>query len=117
MPSPAVYTSGGSILPLRAHPPCGRTPLRGPGRGDRRSGTGPPGAAPRGGWARPCAVDDRRSGRPCAAGEGTHRTATFQEDIATNPETRAYVARAVAHLHRHEPELLVVGNDGWQHVS
>jgi hypothetical protein len=39
------------------------------------------------------------------------------EDIATNPETRAHVARAVAHLRRHEPQLLVVDNDGWQHVS
>ncbi|HEX2035860.1 MAG TPA: glycoside hydrolase family 2 [Chloroflexota bacterium] len=39
------------------------------------------------------------------------------QDIATNPETRAYVARAVAHLRQHEPQLLVVDNDGWQHVS
>jgi hypothetical protein len=39
------------------------------------------------------------------------------EDIATNPEPRAYVARAVGHLRRHEPQLLVVDNDGWQHVS
>jgi hypothetical protein len=39
------------------------------------------------------------------------------EDIATNPETRAYVARAYAHLRLDYPQLLVVDNDGWQHVS
>ena len=39
------------------------------------------------------------------------------QDIATNPETRAYIARAHAHLRQHEPQLLVVDNDGWQHVS
>lgn len=39
------------------------------------------------------------------------------EDIATGAETRAYVAEARAHLHLYEPQLLVVGNDGWQHVS
>ncbi|HLL48619.1 MAG TPA: hypothetical protein VK399_18105, partial [Longimicrobiaceae bacterium] len=39
------------------------------------------------------------------------------QDIATNPATRAYVARVFAHLRQHEPQLLVVDNDGWQHVS
>ena len=39
------------------------------------------------------------------------------EDIATNPETRAYVVRAVEHLRLHHPQFLVVDNDGWQHVS
>ena len=39
------------------------------------------------------------------------------EDIATNPETRAYVARAYDHLRLHYPQFLVVDNDGWQHVS
>jgi hypothetical protein len=39
------------------------------------------------------------------------------EDIATNPETRAYVARAYAYLRLHYPQFLVVDNDGWQHVS
>jgi hypothetical protein len=39
------------------------------------------------------------------------------QDIATNPETRAYIARTYAHLRRHEPQFLVVDNDGWQHVS
>jgi hypothetical protein len=39
------------------------------------------------------------------------------EDIATNPETRAYVARTYEHLRLHYPQFLVVDNDGWQHVS
>jgi beta-galactosidase/beta-glucuronidase len=39
------------------------------------------------------------------------------EDIATNPETRAYVARAYDHLRLHYPQFLIVDNDGWQHVS
>jgi beta-galactosidase/beta-glucuronidase len=39
------------------------------------------------------------------------------EDIATNPETREYVARTYAHLRLHYPQFLVVDNDGWQHVS
>ena len=39
------------------------------------------------------------------------------EDVATNPETRAYIARAYAHLRLHYPQFLVVDNDGWQHVS
>jgi len=39
------------------------------------------------------------------------------EAIASNPETRGYVARAYAHLRLNYPPLLVVDNDGWQHVS
>ena len=39
------------------------------------------------------------------------------EDIATNPETREYVARTYAHLRVHYPQFLIVDNDGWQHVS
>lgn len=39
------------------------------------------------------------------------------EDIAASAETRAYITKCRAHLHLHEPQLLVVGNDGWQHVS
>jgi beta-galactosidase/beta-glucuronidase len=39
------------------------------------------------------------------------------EDIATSPETRAYVVRAYEHLRLHYPQFLVVDNDGWQHVS
>lgn len=39
------------------------------------------------------------------------------EDIATNPETREYVARTYAYLRLHYPQFLVVDNDGWQHVS
>ena len=39
------------------------------------------------------------------------------EDIATNGETRAYVARTRAHLRQHYPQFLVVDNDGWQHLS
>ncbi len=39
------------------------------------------------------------------------------QDIATNPETRAYIARAYAHLRLQYPQFLVVDNDGWQHVS
>jgi hypothetical protein len=39
------------------------------------------------------------------------------EDVATNPETRAYIVRAYEHLRLHYPQFLVVDNDGWQHVS
>jgi beta-galactosidase/beta-glucuronidase len=39
------------------------------------------------------------------------------QDVAANPETRAYIAQTYAELRRHEPQLLVVGNDGWQNVS
>jgi hypothetical protein len=39
------------------------------------------------------------------------------QDIATNPETRAYIASTYAFLRLNYPQFLVVGNDGWQHVS
>lgn len=39
------------------------------------------------------------------------------EDVGTNEETRAYIARARAHLRDNYPQFLVVDNDGWQHVS
>jgi beta-galactosidase/beta-glucuronidase len=39
------------------------------------------------------------------------------EDVASNPETRAYIARAYEYLRLHYPQFLVVDNDGWQHVS
>ena len=39
------------------------------------------------------------------------------EDIGTNPEARAYIARAYAYMRLHHPHLLVVDNDGWRHVS
>jgi beta-galactosidase/beta-glucuronidase len=39
------------------------------------------------------------------------------QDIATNPETRQYVARAYDYLRLNHPQLLVVDNDGWNHVS
>lgn len=39
------------------------------------------------------------------------------QDIATNPETRAYIAQTYAYLCRHYPQFLIVDNDGWQHVS
>lgn len=39
------------------------------------------------------------------------------QDIATNPETRAYIAKVRDFLHLHYPQLLVVDNDGWHHVS
>jgi beta-galactosidase/beta-glucuronidase len=39
------------------------------------------------------------------------------QDIAANPETRAYVASTGAYVRQHYPQLLVIGNDGWQHVS
>jgi hypothetical protein len=39
------------------------------------------------------------------------------EDIATNPETRAYIAETFAYLRLNYPQLLVVDNDGWRHVS
>ena len=39
------------------------------------------------------------------------------EDIATNPETRQYIAKAYDYLRLNHPQLLVVDNDGWQHVS
>jgi beta-galactosidase/beta-glucuronidase len=39
------------------------------------------------------------------------------EDVAENAETREYIARAYAWMRLHAPQLLVVDNDGWQHVS
>ena len=39
------------------------------------------------------------------------------EDIATNLETRQYIAKAYDYLRLNHPQLLVVDNDGWQHVS
>jgi len=39
------------------------------------------------------------------------------QDIATNLETRAYIARCHDYLKVHAPQLLVVDNDGWRHVS
>jgi beta-galactosidase/beta-glucuronidase len=39
------------------------------------------------------------------------------EDIATNPETRAYIAQCYAYLRLNYPQFLVVDNDGWRHVS
>ena len=38
-------------------------------------------------------------------------------DIATNPETRASIARASAYLRRQYPPFLVMGNDGWRVVA
>lgn len=38
------------------------------------------------------------------------------QDIATNAETRAYIAQAYDYLKLHHPQLLVVDNDGWNHV-
>ena len=39
------------------------------------------------------------------------------QDIATNVETRQYIAEAYDYLHLNHPQLLVVDNDGWHHVS
>ena len=39
------------------------------------------------------------------------------QDIATNEETRAYIVRTCAYLRLLYPQLLVVDNDGWQHIS
>jgi hypothetical protein len=39
------------------------------------------------------------------------------QDIATSEETRRYIAAAYNHLRLHHPQLLVVDNDGWHHVS
>ena len=39
------------------------------------------------------------------------------EDIAGNDETRAYISRAADYVRRNYPQLLVIDNDGWQHVS
>ncbi len=39
------------------------------------------------------------------------------QDIAHSEATRAYIARVVDDMHLHYPGLLVVDNDGWQHIS
>lgn len=39
------------------------------------------------------------------------------EDIRTNVETRRYIAATFDYLVTHVPQLLVVDNDGWNHVS
>ena len=39
------------------------------------------------------------------------------EDIATNVETRKYISNTFDYLRLYYPQLLVVDNDGWNHVS
>ncbi len=39
------------------------------------------------------------------------------EDLATSDEMREYIAHAFAYMRVHHPELLVVDNDGWKHLS
>ena len=39
------------------------------------------------------------------------------EDIATSAETRQYIAKAYDFMRLNFPQLLVVDNDGWHHVS
>jgi beta-galactosidase/beta-glucuronidase len=39
------------------------------------------------------------------------------EDITTNAETREYISRTFDYLRLNYPQLLVVDNDGWNHVS
>jgi beta-galactosidase/beta-glucuronidase len=39
------------------------------------------------------------------------------QDIATNAETRAYLARCHDYLKVHCPQVLLVDNDGWRHAS
>ncbi len=39
------------------------------------------------------------------------------EDIATSEETRSYIRRVRAFLRSNHPQLLVIDNDGWEHVS
>jgi hypothetical protein len=39
------------------------------------------------------------------------------QDIATNGATRAYIADAYHFMRVHYPQVLVVDNDGWHHVS
>jgi beta-galactosidase/beta-glucuronidase len=39
------------------------------------------------------------------------------QDIATNEETRAYIAGTRAHLRELYPQFLVIDNDGWEHLS
>ena len=39
------------------------------------------------------------------------------QDIATNAETRRYIVQAYDYLRLNHPQLLVVDNDGWHHIS
>lgn len=39
------------------------------------------------------------------------------QDIMTSAETRLYIARAYDYMRLNHPQVLVVDNDGWQHVS
>ncbi|MFC5407682.1 glycoside hydrolase family 2 protein [Larkinella bovis] len=39
------------------------------------------------------------------------------QDIATNPDTRRYIMDMYHYMQLAHPQFLVVGNDGWQHVS
>ena len=39
------------------------------------------------------------------------------EDVATSEDTRRYIAATYAYLRARYPQLLVVDNDGWKHVS
>ena len=39
------------------------------------------------------------------------------QDIATNPETRAYIVEMYHFLQINYPQFLVVDNDGWHHIS
>jgi beta-galactosidase/beta-glucuronidase len=39
------------------------------------------------------------------------------QDIATNPETRAYIMGMYHYMQIAHPQFLVVDNDGWQHIS
>lgn len=39
------------------------------------------------------------------------------QDIATNAETRRYIAATFDYMRTHLPQVLVVDNDGWRHVS
>ena len=39
------------------------------------------------------------------------------EDIRTNVETRRYIASTFDYLRNHLPQMLIVDNDGWNHVS
>jgi hypothetical protein len=39
------------------------------------------------------------------------------QDIATNPETRAYITEMYHYMQLAHPQFLVVDNDGWHHIS
>ena len=39
------------------------------------------------------------------------------EDIETNPETRRYICETFDYMRLNYPQILVVDNDGWNHVS